>query len=115
MFDRRAKRVALWWRPGEHPDKRIAALQNEQVAIAQLYERIRLVGSKNRASEAETITQIVGKIVYVDEEEHGALAFIEPDSTLVDVHIETFSSGARADLKADGMSRFYRWRQRRGN
>lgn len=112
LFDRRATRMATWWRPSDHADERIAAMQEHQALIGELNERIRIVGSKERASESAVVVAAVLRMVVVDEDEHVAMAFVDADPRLAD-YLEDFAAGARAELKADGVVHAS-WRRARG-
>lgn len=112
LFDRRVTRMALWWQPGDHANERIAERQEQQAMIGDLYERIRIVGSRERAADAAVVIEAVRRMVVVDEDEHMAIAFVEGDPKLVD-YLEVFAAGARAELKADGVV-LAGWRKVRG-
>lgn len=112
LFDRRSTRMAAWWRPSDHADERISAMQEHQALIGDLYERIRIVGSQNRASDAAVVVKAVRGMVVVDEYEHVAMAFVDADPNLAD-YLEAFAAGSRAELKADGVVHSS-WRKARG-
>ena len=70
------------------------------------------VGSKDRAADAATVVNAVRGVVYVDEDEHVAMAFVEADQKLAR-YLEMFAAGARSELQADGVVRAG-WRKLRG-
>lgn len=102
-FDRLSKQTARSHRPGDWPDKQVVKLLDIRRTLGDLDDQIRIVGSRHRASDAGAILALCDQIVTIDEEEHGAMAFVDPDSHLSGLHVEVFSAGVRREMRADGL------------
>lgn len=101
-FDKQVRLAARGRQPDDVTYEQVQHLEDIELELKRIFDRMRLVGSGPLVRVGMTILKSVDKSVEIEVEEHHSRLAVYADGMLASTYLEWFSAGVRREMGADG-------------